>query len=62
MVVPPTPSWTKDPEPLMSFATVELLVRPKLSVALFVTAPEPREPVVPLPIWSVPAVMVVLPV
>jgi hypothetical protein len=39
-----------------------LLVRLKVKAALSTMFPVPREPVVPaLPIWSVPALMVVVP-
>ncbi len=58
----PVPDWIKLPVPLMRLATVMLFVRLNISAALSVTLPEPRVPVVPeLPIWSVPALIVVTP-
>ena len=61
-VVVPEPVWLTEPVPLMRLETVKLLVRSKLSAALSVTFPVPRLPVVPaLPIWSVPALIVVMP-
>ena len=49
------------PVPLMSLATVSALLRLKFSVALLMTAPLPSVPVAPLPIWRMPALMVVVP-
>ena len=63
MVVVPEPIWLTEPVPLMTFATTRpSSLRSKLRAALSVTFPVPRVPVVPaLPIWSVPALMVVTP-
>ena len=50
------------PVPLMALATVTASLRLKLSAALLVTDPPPKVPdVAPLPICSVPALMVVVP-
>ena len=47
----------------MLFATVIVSVRLNARVALFVTLPEPSEPLVePAPIWSVPPSICVRPV
>ena len=64
----PLPAWMRFPVPPMLLAKsvpcVMVLERLKVSVALFMIALEAeRFPVLPpLPIWSVPALMVVLPV
>ena len=59
----PVPAWLRAPAPPMALAAVSELLRLKTSVALFVTAPVPSEPVVPpLPTWSVPLPIVVAPV
>ena len=58
----PVPAWDKVPVLLTRLATVMLLVRSKVKVALSTTLPVPRVPVVPaFPIWSVPALIVVPP-
>ena len=47
----------------MTLVTVTVLLRSKLSAALSVMVPVPRVPVAPaFPIWSVPALIVVMPV
>ena len=57
----PVLSWVRLPLPLMALPTVTVPLRLKLSAALSVTAPEPSEPLAPpLPICSVPALMVVV--
>ena len=43
----PKPAWVRLPLPLITFPTVRLSYRLKMSVALSVTLPVPREPVVP---------------
>ena len=52
----------KVPEPLMAFVTLMLLLRSMNRLALSVTAPVPSVPLLPpVPICSVPPLMVVVP-
>ena len=61
-IVVPEPDWVRLPVPLMASETLVLLVRSKVNAALSVTFPVPSAPVAPaLPIWSVPALMEVVP-
>jgi hypothetical protein len=61
-MVVPVPAWVSVPVPLITPATTLLDVILKVKAALTMTLPVPSEPVVPaLPIWSVPALIVVMP-
>ena len=58
----PAPLWMMFPEPEMSLATVSASERLKISEPALLTAPEPRAPAAPpLPILSVPLLIVVAP-
>ena len=55
----PAPAWVRLPVPEMMLATERALLRLKTKAALFVTAPDPRVPVVPAsPTCRVPAEIV----
>ena len=59
----PDPAWVSVPEPEITFATVIEFDRLKMRAPLLSTLPVPSAPAVPpLPIWSVPVLMVVVPV
>ena len=58
--VVPLPDWVSEPVPLMTPATVTLLLVSNTRSPLSVTAPLPKEPVPPLPICSVPLPILVL--
>ena len=61
-VVVPVLALTSTPLPPIAFVTVIALLRLSVSVASFVTAPDPSVPVVPAaPICRVPALIVVVP-
>ena len=63
IVVVPVPACVTDPVPEIALLTVIASLRLKARAASSVTLPEPKEPLVPpLPIRSVPAVIVVAPV
>src|SRR4029079_4272951 len=58
----PAPSFVNAPVPLIALATANESLRLNVRAALFTTAPVPSVPIVPpLPIWSVPAEIVVVP-
>ena len=62
-VVVPAPAWVTSPVPLIVLPMVNASLRFTTSELLSTTAPLPRVPVVtPLPTWSVPPEILVVPV
>jgi hypothetical protein len=58
----PDPDCVSDPVPVMAVERMTVSERLKARVALSVIEPDPKVPIVPaLPIWSVPALIVVEP-